>query len=169
MSTRRPAALLVVAVVLLTGCTGTGLFQDEGSPTPENFPGHIQVTLVTNGEMTNNDSGFYLDGGVNIHVEGETSTFEDLYLCLYDSDTELVEAHRIGTMEGNSYRNVTVETDQNVRYVVVDHPKFWQYDGSDAVRLVYDHQSEQYKPVGYQDVSLEYDREDMVGGCAEVS
>jgi len=169
MMKHKHASLIVVVIVLLTGCTGTGLFQDDNTQTSDRFSDHIQVTLVTNGEITNNDSGFYLDGGVSIQLEGETSTFEDLYLCLYDSDTELVEAHRIGTMEGNSYRNVTVETDQNVRYVVVDHPKFWQYDSPEAIRLVYVDQSEQFSLIRTQDTSLEYDREDMVGGCAEVS
>jgi len=165
----RRGLLIVLLVLLLSGCIGGGLLQDNDTRTPDRFQSSIQVTTIGNTEVTNNDSGFYFDGGISIQVEGDTSTFEDLYMCLYDSEKTLIKAHRIGTMEGNSDREVTVETDQQVRYVIVDHPKFWQYDSPDAIRWVYNYQSEQYRLFRAQDVSFEYDRSDMVGGCAEVS
>jgi len=164
----RPVLLVFIALILLSGCTGTGLFQD-GTQTPDRFHSSIQITTLADTEVTNNDSGFYFNGGIYIQAEGDTYMFEDLYMCLYDSDTDLVKAHRIGTLEGNSAREVTVESDQQVHYVLIDHPNFQQYDSPDAIRWVYDYESEQYRPVGYQDVSLEYDRTEMVGGCAEVT
>jgi len=161
---------IVLVVVLLAGCSGAIGGNDAGS-TPTSQYEIIDVDPGADTNITNTDSGFRFDGTIGIQARGTPRTFDGIYLCLYDSDENLIEAHRIGTMgtTENNYRNVTVETDQYVHYVIVDHPGFTEYDNPGAMRLVYVPRADQYKSISYRDVALEYDVSDMKGGCAEIS
>jgi len=148
-----------------------GIGGDEAGSTPTAQYEIINVDPGADTNITNTDSGFRFDGTIGIQARRTPRTFEGVHICLYDSDEALIEAHRIGTMgtTENNYRNVTVETDQYVHYVIVDHPGFRTYQTSSLLWLVYDPEFDQYRSFGALDVSLEYDVDEMKGGCAEVS
>jgi len=158
---------IVLVIIVSAGCLGA--FEGDQSPTPDGPSSSVDIDFGADTEIVTNDSRFYLTGSVGIETKGASSTFEDLYLCLYDSEERLVEAHRIGSMESNSFRNVTVEVNQSVYYIVIDHPEFRQYDTAGNLQLGYDRQFDEYRPIVDLDVSLEYDVDEMKGGCAEVS
>jgi len=161
---------LVVVVVLLAGCTGGFGATQTDTITQKNSV--IDVGQAADTVIVNNDSRFRFDGQIGIQIRyGELRAFDDVHMCLYDSDEDLVKAKRIGDIDTNddNYANVSVTADQNVHYIIVDHPKFRSYDNPGAMRLVYDREFEQYRSFGALDVSLEYDVDEMKGGCAEIS
>jgi len=119
---------------------------------------------MTNGEFT-------FVGTITLQTEGDDIRIDDAYLCVYDNDISLVGKASISPLypgvEGAS--EVDMRLSEDVKYIIVDHPKLRQFRQSTRVALVYDSSTGEYVDFAARGVSLEYDVSEMKGGCAEVS
>lgn len=74
-------------------------------------------------------SEFTINGTVSISLtQNNSEVFEDVTMCLYAEDGKLLEARNLGDFEAQYERktvNVTIDT--RPRYVIVDHPRFENY------------------------------------------
>lgn len=68
----------------------------------------------------------------------EIDSFEDVRLCLYDTDGAVVVNRSLGTFAGTSATiNLSIETESSPAYIYVHHPRFYEIEGFDIDVLVY--------------------------------
>lgn len=130
---------------------------------PRPGTGHIGIQLDHY-----NESGFY-NGTIHFSLAAsESVTFENVKLCLYDSNGTVLAEENLGTFSPPSASSpFEVRSGQIAEYIVVDHPNFRDYPdfGPGLYVWVGDH----YRDLGgYLDEAQDdfsYPRNNMMGQC----
>lgn len=109
------AIVVVLFISLIGGCMYVP--NDPDDPVSVEFHGNFDVS----------ESGFHMDGYVyTIGLKPDKPVVEDVYICLYDDNQSLIEAHRVGDINANSGNvTVTVTSEEIPAYVVPESPDFW--------------------------------------------
>lgn len=130
---------------------------------PRPGTGHISIQLDHY-----NESGFY-NGTIHFSLAtSESVTFENVTLCMYDSNGTVLAEESLGTFSTPSASSTfEVRSGQVVKYIVVDHPRFRDY--SEFGPGLYVWADDHYRDVGgYLDQAQDdfpYPRNDMKGRC----
>lgn len=80
-------------------------------------------------------SEFTINGTVSVSLtQNNSEVFEDVTMCLYAEDGELLETRNLSEFEAPYERkSVNITTDTRPRYVIVDHPRFKKYDADNLI------------------------------------
>lgn len=78
-------------------------------------------------EFTESDDEFIIEGEFGANgINPEKDTVEDVYLCLYDKNRSLIDAHYVGTVDTVSPNtSARVTTKEPPAYIVPESPDFW--------------------------------------------
>lgn len=113
-----PFIFIICCFVIVSGCIGANSNID---PQPGYVDGH-------NLEFYDGDQ-FIVNGSLALKMDGASPHFNDVMICLYTSDGEVLDSENIGTLTGpNDRQNISATTEERPRYVVVDHSEFHDYD-----------------------------------------
>jgi len=118
--------VVVVLLTLLAGCQ----FGADGTPTAT--PGPLEEGRIDAvPDHLNHNDEFYYAGSIRFVAPASASseTFEDVTLCLYDGDGNVLNSTIVGTVTGR-FDNATfaISSDERPAYIVFDHPKFHDYE-----------------------------------------
>ena len=104
--------LLFATAVVTTGC----VFVDYGSYTEVNLEGDFD----TEGDA------FRWNGSVRLGGT-ENYTYDDVVICFYDSDDQLLYRSEEFALDDTSLeRSFDVTLDRSPKYIMIDAPRFWE-------------------------------------------
>jgi len=129
----------------------------------------VEIRLGAGTNITSNDSTFVFDGSITVQSEGKDVRMEEAYFCAYDENKELVGSRAIGPLypglEGES--EFSLRIDDQVKYIIVDHPKLNKFETVSPLRLVYVERSGGFTSIAGENVSFDYSVPEMKDGCPE--
>ena len=97
-------------------------------------PRDSKTAVYYHGSFNESGPQFVMSGSVGIGVRlPAQNSFENLSICLYSRDGDLVHAERLGNWNLEP-QNVTIVTDEVPQYVIIDSPYFW--DGKIRVEYI---------------------------------
>jgi hypothetical protein len=104
-------------------------------------------------------------------IPSTSTTFQDVMLCAYDRDGMVLYAENLGTFSTpDEFRNVSLTLEQPPAVILVDHPRFHEYDelGLTVLRRRADggYSMRQFAPQDLNGtLSFPYPRRDRPGEC----
>lgn len=137
------STLVLVAIVLLAGCTGSS------TPTPtSNLEGVVELhnNVYFSGTTTVSNGSFVMRGqvvGCFGHVGPEEC--RNTRVLLYTENGSLIASEYVGTLHGR--RNVSLETDRLPQYVILASPDFWNANHTTVGYRFYSHGHYLGKPI----------------------
>ena len=108
--------LVVIGLFLGAGCVRT-------------YPGE-GIVVSYYGSFNSSDSGFVMDGQLRSGGGvSERSTYQDVTICLYTEDGDLIHAERLGEWDLKP-RNISIMTTCVPEFIVIDSPDFWDSENT---------------------------------------
>jgi len=119
MRIRQPVmGVLLSVLIILSGCGGPA------------------VSLSIDGNVSESNETYILEGELVDGSQGDAVELKNVTVYLYDANQSLLNRTTIRSMEGRSQRFV-VAAPERPKYIVIDSPSIWKYNGVSVPYLVY--------------------------------
>lgn len=162
--TAKRVGLILIPVVIVAALGGIWLLSDD---TEHGSSSTGSVNIAPN-QTVPSTSPFHLEGQIHYQFapsQVDDASFEDVMLCLYDSNGDVIESRNLGTFDGSAeYKNISITTDGVPDLIIVHHPRFYSIDGFHIYGFEYISKSDRFRQTNSNDISFPYDQLEK-GSC----
>lgn len=148
---------LILAPIIITASIG-GIWLLTDGPEQESSPiGGVEFAPNRTVPTT---PPFHLEGEIHYQFapsQVNDASFEDVMLCMYDSNEEVIASENLGTFDGSAeFKDISVTSDRVPNLILIHHPRFYSIDGFQTEVLIYDGASDRFRESHTNDVSFPY-------------
>lgn len=156
-TTRKVTVVLGIAILLAT-IAGVWWLADSA----EQGSSPIGGTDIAPNSTVPTSPPFHLEGQIHYQFDPsqvEDASFEDVMLCMYDFDEDVITGTNLGTFDGFSeFRNISITTDSIPKLVLIHHPRFYSIDGFQHDVLIYGNQTDRYGELSLNGITYPYEQ-----------